>query len=287
MGAVTIGRLRILVLASSIFAAHGASAEPDLTLLRKAGSYVLLLDADKRPIAGNYWLSEGLKVSTRSRSPGVYPEPLRYSDQDFPPGRVANMYLFLNGKETVTPDIRAVPVGETATVTRRFEPLGQLAGKVEARSLTYTLTTVAVISEAMAGAKLLSRIYEIAPVDPANKEMDWGRRVYIETLDLDISREQAARVADIETGKAGSTGDFEGIYASRVLAGDDYAACMAEKRVGKEYQDAVRREHETNDAWMAKEYLATGVPWWEQDDAAVRMEALLDVTGLCLPGAAK
>ena len=59
------------------------------------------------------------------------------------------------------------------------------------------------------------------------------------------------------------------------------------KRAGKAYQDAVRREKETNDAWMAKEYLATGVPWWEATDAKVRMEALLDVTGLCLPGSTK
>lgn len=117
--------------------------------------------------------------------------------------------------------------------------------------------------------------------------MDWGRRVYIETVDLDISREQAARVADIETGKAGSTGDFEGIYASRLLSSDDYTKCMTEKRAGKAYQDAVRREKETNDAWMAKEYLATGVPWWEATDAKVRMGALLDVTGLCLPGSTK
>ncbi len=276
-----MGRLRGFLLASSILAAHGASAEPDLTLLRKPGSYVLLLDAEKHPIAGNYWLSEGLKVSTHSRNPGSYPQSLLYSDQDFPPGRVANMYLFLNGKETVTPDIRAVPVGETATVTREYEPVGRLAKKAEVRKLTYRLTTVALVSETMAGAKLLSRIYEIAPTDPANKEMDWGRRVYIETLDLDISREQAARVADIETGTAGSTGDFEGMYASRVLANDAYAKCMAEKRAGQEYKDAVRREHETNDAWMVKEYLATGIPWWEQDDVNANMDALLDVTGLC------
>lgn len=287
MGAVTMGRLRCFLLAAAAFSADAASAEPDLALLRKAGSYVLLLDADKRPIAGSYWLSEGLKVSTHSRNPGSYPQPLLYTDRDFPPGRIANMYLFLNGKETVTPDIRAVPVGETVTVTRKHEPMGLLAGKVEARNLTYKLTTVAVVSEVIGGAKLLSRIYEIAPVDPANKEMDWGRRVYIETVDLDISREQAARVADIETGKAGSTGDFEGIYASRLLSSDDYTKCMTEKRAGKEYRDAVRREKETNDAWMAKEYLATGVPWWEATDAKVRMEALLDVTGLCLPGSTK
>lgn len=287
MGAVTILRSRCLLLAAAIFSADAAFAEPDLALLRKPGSYVLLLDADKRPIAGNYWLSEGLKVSTHSRNPGSYPQPLLYTDRDFPSGRIANMYLFLNGKETVTPDIRAVPVGDTVTVTRKYEPMGLLAGKAEARSLTYTLTTVAVVSERMAGAKLLTRVYEIAPADPANKEMDWGRRVYIETLDLDISREQAARVADIETGKAGSTGDFEGIYASRTLGSDDYAKCMAEKRAGKEYQDAVRREHETNDAWMAKEYLATGVPWWETADVKARTDALLDVTGLCLPGSAK
>jgi hypothetical protein len=63
------------------------------------------------------------------------------------------MYLFLNGKETVTPDIRAVPVGETVTVTRKHEPMGLLTGKVEARNLTYKLTTVAVVLGRHRGCK--------------------------------------------------------------------------------------------------------------------------------------
>lgn len=269
----------IMSLLATFSAASAAS--PDLTLLRKAGSYVLLLDAEGRPIVGNYWLAPEIKIRTYSSTPGGMPNPADYLDRDFFGGRRAIFATLVNVKDSFTLDPASVAVGQSASVTRTSRQVGRFGKESEPRKIVFKYTAVGLISEQMSGLPLVSRIYEIEPFDLTDTNLDWGRRVYIETLDLDLSREQAAQVASVETGQAGSSGDFMLLYMIKANIDAGYTNCLEEMRASADFKRSVERQRETNDRWMATGFLTSDIALWEQEGEDAVLAAEIRYWELC------
>jgi hypothetical protein len=269
----------IMSLLATFSAASAAS--PDLTLLRKAGSYVLLLDAEGRPIVGNYWLAPEIKIRTYSSTPGGMPNPAGYLDRDFFGGRRAIFTTLVNVKDSFTLDPASVAVGQSASVTRTSRQVGRFGKESEPRKIVFKYTAVGLISEQMSGLPLVSRIYEIEPFDLTDTNLDWGRRVYIETLDLDLSREQAAQVASVETGQAGSSGDFLLFYMIKANIDGAYTRCLEETRASPDFKRSVERQRETNDRWMATGFLTSDIAWWEPEGDDAVLDAEIRYWELC------
>ena len=282
-----VSAYRLFAAASAVFLSllaalsTAGAASPDLTLLRKAGSYVLLLDAEGRPMAGNFWLGPEIKIRTDSSTPGGMPNPPVYADKDFFGGRRAIFPILVNVKDAITPDPVSVAIGQSASITRTAQQVGRFGKTSEPRIVTFKYTAVGLISEKMSGLPLVSRVYEIEPFDLTDTSLDWGRRLYIETLDLDLSREQAARVASVETGQAGSSGDFLLLYMIKANIDGAYTRCLEETRASADFKRSVERQRETNDRWMATGFLTSDIAWWEQEGNDAVLDAEIRYWELC------
>ena len=255
------------------------AADADLSKIRKPGGYVIVLDKDGKAISGGYWLSPDLKVVVHSET--SFPSVLTYVDREMFPRRIAQFELFMNATVAYDPEPTTLAVGKVAQIRQTEQFAGPLS-KSEPKTLPIAVATTGLVSSKIQNIDLISRRYSV--------DGDWfnipgrksGQRVYVETLDIDLSATDAANVASIETGEASSSGDFHAIYNIRGLPLlPAVVKCLEEIRTKPEFQSLVKKQHETADLWMATTYVATGKSWWDREKVSPE-EFEPNVSGLCL-----
>ena len=74
------------------------------------GDYILLLDEQKRPLAGSYRIGPDVKMTIQGREGGLPRNPV-YLDRAFFPTREAEMLAFYNTRHAYSSDPAAIDVG--------------------------------------------------------------------------------------------------------------------------------------------------------------------------------
>lgn len=249
----------IFAAALALSGAMPVAADADLSKVRKAGGYVILSDKDGRAITGGYWLSPDLKIVIHSED-DASPTLVTYVDREMFPRRMAQFDMFINVQFSYDPEPVSLPIGKVAQIkqTTRFST------SVETRPFSFA--TTGIVASKLEDIDIVSRHYGVDGDWFGIPDRDAGQRVYIETLDADLSEEDAAKVAKIETGEARSTGDFQALYITRAVPHlPKVAKCFEETRATPDFQAAAKKQRETGDQWMATIYAMGGKTWLERD----------------------
>ncbi|MBW6420036.1 hypothetical protein KX729_01105 [Rhizobium sp. XQZ8] len=236
-----------------------AAADADLSKIRKAGSYVILSDKGGKAITGGYWLSPDLKIVIHSED-DASPALVTYVDRELFPRRMAQFDMFINVQFAYEPDPVSLPVGKVAQIrqTSRFSSSQE--------TKPFAFTTISVVQSKLQDIDIVSRHYGVDGDWFGIPDRDAGQRVYIETLDADLSAADAAEVAAIETGEARSTADFQALYFTRAVPHLPMVVkCFEEMRAKPDFQAAAKKQRETGDQWMATIYATGGKTWTERD----------------------
>lgn len=255
------------------------AAEP--AKVREAGTYVLLLDEAGKPLAGAYWLSPALKIMVRSRQGGYPNEPV-FMDREFFPHRRAVMTYFENVNISYSPDPLALKVGKVKRIVRRTERLGPLAAASPPEELPLKYTFTGLLASTLTGTDLINRFYSIERYDLSEKSDEFGKRIYIETLDMDVSAEEGARITALSMGKALSSGDFYIDYMIRADIVPEFTRCLREKKAAPGYEAKAKRQRNGSDMLMATDFLTEGRAYWEQKVLPPDEQAM-NVYSLCPP----
>ncbi|WP_117191329.1 hypothetical protein [Rhizobium terrae] len=244
----------------TLSAAFPAAAVADLSKIRKPGGYVILSDKDGKVISGAYWLSPDLKIVVHSEK-GAPPTLVTYVDREMFPRRMAQFDMFINVQLAYDPEPASLPVGKVAQLkqTTRF------SSSQETKPIAFA--TTGIVASKLENVDIVSRHYGVDGDWFGIPHRETGPRVYIETLDVDLAAADAAKVARVETGEAGSTGDFHALYIARAVPHLPKAAkCYEEVRSKPEFQAAVKKQRETGDRWMATVFAMGGKSWLERDN---------------------
>lgn len=231
----------------------------DISKLRKTGAYVILSDADGKAITGGYWLSPDLKIVIHSED-DASPVLVTYVDRELFPRRMAQFDMFINAQFTYDPEPASLPVGKVAQIkqTTRFSSSQE--------TKPFAFATTGMVRSKLQDIDIISRHYGVDGDWFGIPDRDAGQRVYIETLDVDLSADDAAKVAKIETGDARSTGDFQALYLARAFPHlANVAKCFEEIRASPDFQAAAKKQRELGDQWMATIYAMGGKTWLERD----------------------
>lgn len=279
--------LRILLIAT-LPLASAATSRAQTPPMNEAGAYIMLLDGDGRPVAGAYWLSPDLKIVVgTNRHRGLPSEP-NYVDRAFMPQRRGVVAVFRNSRISYSPDPLAVSVGEEARIVRREELLGPLGGSA-VRETPMKLTVTGRLAATVSGIKLIVRRYRIEKDDPNDKDANdgpwkggpWGDRVYVETLDIDLSAEIAGLVKSVETGTALSSGDFYIRYMVKADVLPDLTQCLKEILAQETYEATALSQREGTDRMMATSFLRDGNAFWETGDDFPADSKAMNIYLLC------
>ena len=260
------------------FLATGAAVAADAPP-RDTGNYIMLLDEGGKPVAGAYWLSPDLKISVRVPSGGFPVEPV-FVDREYFPQRRAIFGVFDNMKISYSPDPQTVDIGKTQRILRKTEPTGGMAHLATAGEMPMKYTMIGRLASTLGGFDLINRFYTIERYDLVTPDDYWGKRVYIETLDMDLTDKDAARVSGIETGTALSSGDF---YLAMMVKMDglpELISCLRQNRASPGYAEKAKRQREGSDTWMTTTFLTSGRAFWEQKDLLPDYDDM-DIYKLC------
>lgn len=252
--------------------------------IRKAGRYVLLLDADKKPVAGTYWLSPSLKIRVRSRE-GALPTEPEFVDRDAFPTRLAVMLAFINRRYSYTPEPTFGAIGKKENITQKETPLGPLAATLQPEELVIRFSMIGTLASNLEGVDLINHFYVTERNDLETPRPEWGKRVYIETLDMDLSDADAAKVEHIVSGEAQSSGDF---YIDYLIRGDhvpDFTSCLQNRRNEPDYAEKARRQREGSDKYMVDNFLPDGNAFWEVEPYVAPDEQAMNPYQICPTGA--
>jgi hypothetical protein len=275
-----IARLFLLVIMTAV----PLSAQAADAVIRKAGRYILLLDNEGKPVAGSYWLSPDLKISVRSRD-GALPTEPEFRDRDFFPMRRGAMLKMVNYRYGYKPEPSSVGIGKTQVIARKATPIGPLAAMLRSDDLMIRYTRHGTLGSKLDGIDLINHFYTIERNDLEVPDAQWGKRVYIETLDMDLSDDDAARVESIASGEALSSGDFYIDYLIRVDVLPDLTRCLAERRKAPDYTEKARHQREGSDKYMAEAFPGEGTAFWEKEPFSAPDERAMNVYLICPPGA--
>lgn len=246
-----------------LLAAQPAAADADLSKLRKPGGYVIVSDKDGKAISGAYWLLPNLKIVIHSEGDTSLAQ-VTYVDREFFPRLMVQPDIYMNIRTTYDPEPSAQPVGKVVQIKEgsRFAS----STKIETRPVAFAVTGL--VSSKLQNIDIVSRHYGTDGSWAGVPGRKAGQRVYIETLDVDLSAADAANVAAVETGEAASTGDFHALYFSRGLISSrpEVATCFRELRLKPEFQAAAKKQRETADRWMTTSFLFDGKSWWDRKD---------------------
>ena len=273
---------RLFVLAIMIVVPLSAQAAD--AVIRKAGRYILLLDKEGKPVAGSYWLSPELKISVHSRD-GALPTEPEFRDRDFFPPRRGAMLKMVNYRYGYSPEPSSVGIGKTKVIARKATPIGPLAAMLRSDDLMIRYTLHGTLGSRLDGIDLINHFYTIERNDLEVPDAQWGKRVYIETLDMDLSDEAAARVQSIVSGEASSSGDFYIDYMIRIDILPDLTRCLEEKRKAPDYADKARRQREGSDKSMAETFPGEGTAFWEKEPFVAPDEQAMNIYQICPAGA--
>jgi len=255
------------------------AAEP--AKVGEAGTYVLLLDEAGKPVAGAYWLSPALKITVRGRAGGYPTEPV-FLDREFFPQRRAVMTFFDNAKISYSPDPLTLKIGQVERIVRRTDWLGPLTVRPPPEELPLKFSFTGVLASTLSGTDLINRFYSIERYDLSEKTAEFGKRVYIETLDMDVSADEGARIAALSMGKALSSGDFYIDYMIRADVVPEFTKCLREKRAAPGYEANARRQRDGSDMLMTTVFLTEGRAYWEREVFPPDEEAM-NVYRVCPP----
>lgn len=274
--------LRLLLIAVISWLSAGASwaQTPEI---REAGTYIMLLDSDGKPVAGSYWLSPDLKIAVSVRKHRGYPSEPVYVDREFMPQRRGVVLSFINSRISYSADPLSVSVGDEARIVRRSEMIGPFAGS-KIKETPMKLTVKGVIATTISGFKLISRLYRIEKDDPTDENDQgnpWGDRVYVETLDMDLSADVASLVTSVETGTALSSGDFYIRYMVKADVLPEETKCLKEKQVLETYEATALRQREGSDRTMAMSFVRNGKAFWEDGDGFPADARAMNIYELC------
>ncbi|WP_139276141.1 hypothetical protein [Pararhizobium antarcticum] len=270
--------MRLFLLA--VMMAVPLSAQAADAVIRKAGRYILLLDGEGKPVAGSYWLSPALKISVHSRK-GALPTDPEFRDRDFFPMRRGAMLLMANYRYSYSPEPSSVGIGQTQVIARKATPIGPLAAMLKSEDLMIRYSFHGTLGSRLDGIDLINHFYTIERNDLEAPDAKWGKRVYIETLDMDLSDDDAARVASIASGEALSSGDFYVDYLIRVAILPDLTRCLEEKRKAPDYPEKARRQRDGSDAYMAEAFPGDGMAFWEKRPSGAPDEQAMNVYRIC------
>lgn len=274
-----IARLFLL----AVMMAVPLSAQATDAVIRKAGRYILLLDKEGKPVAGSYWLSPELKISVYSRD-GALPTEPEFRDRDFFPKRRGAMLKLINNSYGYSPEPSTVGIGKTQIIARKETSVGFLAATQKPEELIIRHTLHGTFGSKLDGTDLISHFYTIERNDLKTPDPEWGKRVYIETLDMDLTDQQAARVERIQSGEALSSGDFYIDYMIRINVIPDFSRCLEEKRKATDYPEKARRQREGSDAYMANTFPGDGLAFWEIEPFSAADEQAMNVYQICPAG---
>ena len=274
-----IRALAFLAIACVPFAAQATDVA-----IRKAGHYVLLLDADGKPVAGSYWLSPSLKIRVHSRETGLPTEP-EFVDKDVFPTRIAAMLALVNRRFSYAPEPSFAAIGKTQNITQKSTQVGPLAKMFGPEELIVRFSPMGTLASNLEGVDLINHFYVTERNDLQPPGPEWGKRVYIETLDIDLADRQAARVEHIASGEALSSGDFYIDYLIRGNYITDFTHCLEEKRRAPDYAEKARNQREGSDKHMADTFLADGNAFWEEQPSGAPDEQAMNAFQICPPGA--
>jgi hypothetical protein len=275
-----IARLCLFAVACAVpFVAQAADVE-----IRKAGRYVLLLDADRKPVAGTYWLSPSLKIRVRSRE-GALPTEPEFVDRDAFPTRLAAMLAFVNRRYSYIPEPTFGAIGKKENITQNETPLGPLAATLQPEKRVIRFSMIGTLASNLEDVDLINHFYTIERNDLETPGPEWGKRVYIETLDMDLSDAAAATVEHIVSGEAKSSGDF---YIDYLIRGDytpDFTSCLQKRRNAPDYAEKARQQREGSDKYMVDTFLPDGNAFWEIEPYVAPDEQAMNPYQICPVGA--
>ncbi|MDO9418621.1 hypothetical protein [Pararhizobium sp.] len=249
-------------------------------VIRQAGTYVLLLDSAGKPVAGSYWLSPELKIAVTATTHGGYPSEPIYLDREFMPQRRGVMLSFINRKISYSPDPLAVAIGDEVRIVRRDALLGPFAGAA-VKETPIKFTATGTVATTISGVRLINRLYRIEPYDLSDKNASWGDRVYVETLDMDLSKTDFDLVTAIETGTALSSGDFYIKYMLKADVLPDQTKCLREKQALETYETMALNQRDGSDKTMAAGFIRDGKAFWETSDDFPADERAMNIYELC------
>lgn len=247
-----------------LLAGTGAAQQP--VEITEPGSYVLLLDDAGKPFAGSYRISGDVKMAVQTKPGSGFGDAI-YVDREFLPRREAEMLSFFNGKYAYSVDPLKTAIGDTVAVIRhetRLPPL--FKDSIIEVSTPIKVSMNGVVAATIGNTKLVKRLYRIEKAGDQDAMIGWGDRVYLETLDTDLSAEAAGRIASIETGKAASSGDFLVLYTIKADTVPEFTACLLQQRQTPGYAELARRQHDGPDAFMASRFIAQGQVFWQDKD---------------------
>lgn len=280
----------VLALVSAMAGPAGAQAvnadapNPGSTIPGAQGDFVILLDAQGRALAGTYWIAPDVRAVTEIPPHGALPRPIAYVDREFLPTRSGDPVSLNNARISYSADASALDVGQSLEVVERRQPVGRFADQIKPSETRFRVTVKGKFASRIKGYDLVSRIYLKEPQDK-DAWGNWGEHVFIEPFGMDIPAEMAKRVATLQTGKAGSAGDFFAILSElSAVALPDYVACIKRTRQTEAYKATVARDREIVDLQMSGFASGDG-GWWERTEAPLDHSIEYTLLGMCPPPA--
>ena len=272
--------IRTTLLALLVLPTGYAAAAQEIAL-ETPGSYILLLDKDKRPLAGSYRIGAGVKILLVSSGGGLPRDPT-YLDRAFFPTREGEMLSFYNARHAYSPDPAAVDVGEEARIVDHETLLPPLfKDQKPERETALRLTVSGRNAFEVEGRKLIGKSYRIDGYEAGEKDWRFGEYFHVETLDIVLPAADARSIVSIETGTALGSGDFHALYVERSPTTPDFAKCVAEKRNTAGYK-ALAEKQKAVDAFMATAFMTEGKAFWV-DKALYEANYAMSVFTLCPP----
>ncbi|WEZ83627.1 hypothetical protein P6U16_02020 [Rhizobium sp. 32-5/1] len=195
------------------------------------------------------------------------------------------MLRMINHRYSYSPEPSSVGIGKTQVIARKATPIGPLAAMLRSDDLMIRYTLHGTLGSRLDGIDLINHFYTIERNDLEVPDAQWGKRVYIETLDMDLSDDAAARVESIASGEALSSGDFYIDYMIRIDILPDLTRCLEEKRKAPDYLEKARRQREGSDKYMADAFPGEGTAFWETEPFSAPDEQAMNVYQICPPGA--
>ena len=243
------------------------------------GDYILLLDEQKRPLAGSYRIGPDVKMTIQSND-GALPRDPVYLDCAFFPTREAEFLSFYNARHAYSFDPAAVDVGNEVRIVdkeTRLPPLFKDQKPEREEALKVRVT--ARLAFETSGYKLVGKAYAVEGAKLGDESPRFGEFFHVETFDIVLPAQAARRIAAVETGKALSSSDFQALFVERTSPIPDLTKCVAEKRKTAEYRVLAEKQRASIDVFFAESFAAGKIFW--ADTALFETYHAMSVYSLC------
>lgn len=243
------------------------------------GDYILLLDEEKRPLAGSYRIGPDVKMTIQSRDGGLPSNPV-YLDRAFFPTREAEMMAFYNARHAYSSDPASIDVGgEMRIVDKETLQPPLFKDQEPEREKALKVKVSARLAFEASGYKLVGKAYTVEGAELGDEDRRLGDFFHVETFDIVLPAPAARKIAAVETGKALSSSDFEALFVERTSPIPDFAKCISEKRKTADYKALAEKQKTSVDAFLAQNF-PEGRAFWG-DTALYEANFAMSVYALC------